>query len=315
MLVGGAAAAALLAGTACAPLPPASAAPVPAAASSDRLVILHNNDLHFSFFHFTRFRALVDSIRRHESDVLLLSGGDIVVRHNAAWPDQAQAFYERRARDMMRMMSEVGYDAAVLGNHELYTHGTATRDILGTAEFPWLAANIQPGEVPLPEFHPYRSFTMPSGLRVLVLGLSIINFDAPGGMVEEQLFETVRSYLPMAREHDVFVLLTHRGIRDDIDLANEFPEIDVIIGGHTHNLLTDGLTVNGVMIAQTGSLGHLPVDAGHVQLGIVTVELAGRSPVRKCARVLAVTGHGVERAGSAHAGAAVTGNPVRRCAA
>ncbi|MBA4160437.1 MAG: metallophosphoesterase [Gemmatimonadetes bacterium] len=123
-----------------------------------RLVILHNNDLHFSFHHFARFLDVVEDVRRGEADVLLLSGGDILVRHEQSWPpDGGFAGYRRRGLEMMALMNEPGYDAAVLGNHELFVHGTASREILERAAFPWLAANIEVGAAALPRPRPYVS--------------------------------------------------------------------------------------------------------------------------------------------------------------
>jgi len=271
---------------------------------SGRLVILHNNDLHFAFHHFAQFRDAVEEIRRTEDNVLLLSGGDVLVRHERAWPVPGDVeSYRRRGREMIALMNEAGYDAAVMGNHELYTHGDITAAILKGASFPWLAANIEISGAPLPEPLPHVTLTTAGGLRVLVLGLGIINWEPSPGISESDLFHAVRAHLPLAREHDVFVLLTHRGIRDDIDLANEFPEVDAIIGGHTHNLLTDALVVNDVLIAQTGSLGHEPTPAGPVQLGVAVLELRDGRVVGRCGRVLAITDSQVSRAGSAFQGA------------
>jgi 5'-nucleotidase / UDP-sugar diphosphatase len=290
---------------ACQPQPQVAgpaAGPSAGSAVASRLVILHHNDLHFSFHHFGRFRDAVEDVRRAEGNVLLLNGGDIVVRHPDQWPAGGGIdYYRNRGLEMMALMNEVGYDAAVLGNHEMFVYDRVTREVLEAARFPWLAANIDVGAAALPRPQPYASLTTRGGLRVFVLGLSMINFQAADGLAERDLFATVREHLPRAREHDLFVLLTHRGVQEDVRLANAFPEIDVIIGGHSHTLLEDALTVNGVLIAQTGSLGHAPTSSGHVYLGSVVVEMQGRRPVRKCGEVFTISDAGVQRAGSAGA--------------
>ncbi|MDQ2800988.1 MAG: hypothetical protein M3Y13_15250, partial [Armatimonadota bacterium] len=55
---------------------------------------------------------------------------------------------------------------------------------------------------------------------------------------------------------DALVALTHIGLREDERLASACPELDVIIGGHSHNKLAEPKMVNGVPIVQAGWFGH-----------------------------------------------------------
>ena len=50
-----------------------------------------------------------------------------------------------------------------------------------------------------------------------------------------------------------FVALTHLGYTADSVLAVSMPELDVIIGGHSHTLLREPKVVNDVLITQAGS--------------------------------------------------------------
>ncbi|NDG28159.1 MAG: hypothetical protein EB120_13415, partial [Proteobacteria bacterium] len=66
---------------------------------------------------------------------------------------------------------------------------------------------------------------------------------------------------------DVIILLSHLGLsgtgtsqytqieNDDRKLAKEIPQIDVILGGHSHTELFDGLKVGNTLIAQAGYRG------------------------------------------------------------
>ena len=50
-----------------------------------------------------------------------------------------------------------------------------------------------------------------------------------------------------------FIALTHIGFDQDLLLARQMPELDVIIGGHSHTRVDPAEIVNGVLVAQAGS--------------------------------------------------------------
>jgi 2',3'-cyclic-nucleotide 2'-phosphodiesterase (5'-nucleotidase family) len=52
---------------------------------------------------------------------------------------------------------------------------------------------------------------------------------------------------------DVFVLLSHVGVEPDINIAKKYPEVDVILGGHSHTKIDNGMVENGVLITQASS--------------------------------------------------------------
>jgi 2',3'-cyclic-nucleotide 2'-phosphodiesterase (5'-nucleotidase family) len=52
---------------------------------------------------------------------------------------------------------------------------------------------------------------------------------------------------------DLLVLVSHLGIYDDIQLAEQTQGIDIILGGHTHTTMTEPLRINNTTIIHTGS--------------------------------------------------------------
>jgi 5'-nucleotidase len=48
------------------------------------------------------------------------------------------------------------------------------------------------------------------------------------------------------------IALSHLGLENDRKLAQTLPELEVIIGGHSHSTLPEGELVNGVLVAQAG---------------------------------------------------------------
>lgn len=215
------------------------------------IVLLHDNDLHFNFNHRESFREKIDAVRSRYRNVWLLNAGDTFVRHAHRWPDPDTSYYRRNSREIIELMNRTGYDLGVPGNHEIDYVGPWTGDALRQADFPMIAANIDIATGNLPLFDPYHILETENGLLVAVLGLSTVNFDKPG-VTARSPDSTVRAYLNLAAESDLFVILSHIGVNSDRQLAEEFPVIDVIVGGHSHTLLEEAETVNGVLIGHAG---------------------------------------------------------------
>src|SRR5699024_4839718 len=87
----------------------------------------------------------------------------------------------------------------------------------------------------------------------------------------------------MKQETDVIVLLSHLGINEDERIAHLFPEIDVIIGGHTHHLFKTGEKVKNTLLTAAGKLGAV---AGEV---ILTWDHANNERTNKEAYAIHVT--------------------------
>ena len=64
--------------------------------------------------------------------------------------------------------------------------------------------------------------------------------------------EVIGNYLYLKDSCDVFVLLSHCGKDEEIKFANQFPEFDMIIGGHSHDLYTHQFD-DGVLYTQSKS--------------------------------------------------------------
>lgn len=90
---------------------------IPSAMIADQLVILHTNDTHSqldptdkNLGGILRRKALVDSVRSAEPEMLLIDCGDAV---------QGTLYYTLYKGEAERvMMNNLGYDIQILGNHE-----------------------------------------------------------------------------------------------------------------------------------------------------------------------------------------------------
>src|SRR5690625_5009260 len=65
--------------------------------------------------------------------------------------------------------------------------------------------------------------------------------------------ETLELYIKEAQERaNIIILLSHLGIHRDEAIAEQFPEIDAIIGGHTQNLLKQGKMIGNTILTAAG---------------------------------------------------------------
>jgi hypothetical protein len=257
----------------------------------EKIVILHTNDEHFTLNNQSELAEKISEIKEKYENVFLFSAGDIFVRHPLRWIINGRfmrnpEWYGERSLLMINSMNELGYDLMTPGNHELAYREMNTRLALEAAEFPIIAANMEIITDKLPRFKDYSILSTSTMRQLAVLGLT--TGDAPDGVRELDLAETVRKNLFLKDSSDIFIALTHIGLRRDRSLAEEFPQFDVIIGGHSHDLLEDAITVNSVLIAQAGGNPHIVSDSHPVYLGKIIIKMVNGKITEKTGHVLQI---------------------------
>jgi len=257
----------------------------------EEIVLLHNNDVHFDLNHPDLFLEKVNEYRQLYDDVFLLSAGDIFVRHAHRWKVNGVlrediSWYAQRTAEMVETMNTMQYDAMTLGNHEFDYKEEHTSRALAKADFPLLAANVDFPEGILPPADDFIALETHTWREIGVLGLSV--GVKKEGIERQDIFETAKSFSWMEEETDVFVALTHIGLRNDKALAKAFPALDVIIGGHSHDLLEESLMVNDVLVSMAGGNPHEVSDDHPVYLGIITLQLLNGKIINKAGKVIRI---------------------------
>lgn len=165
----------------------------------------------------------------------------------------------------------VGYDAMAIGNHD-YDHGIDnTRRLLTRGNAPFLCANIRTrSDGTRPAWaSPYRILEI-AGLKVAVVGF--VTVDTPNishpetrSLEFRDPAQVLAELKPELRELKVdwILPLTHLGVERDRELARAHPELALIVGGHSHTYLAEGVREGSTLIVQTGSKATA---AGHVEL-------------------------------------------------
>ncbi len=244
---------------------------------TEKIVILHTNDQHFTVNNLAELTATVNQIREKYESVFLFNAGDIFVRHPMRWIINGRLmrdpkWYGKRTMYMINTMNDLGYDLMTPGNHEFAYRESYTRNALDSARFPLLAANIEITTEAIPPMDDYVVFKTSTWRKMAVLGLSRVNSGIVG-IRENDVLETAGTYISLRDSAEIFVALTHIGLRRDYELAGKYPQFDVIVGGHSHDLLEQAELVNTVLVAQAGGNPHIVSDNHPVYLGKIVLLL------------------------------------------
>jgi 5'-nucleotidase len=163
-----------------------------------------------------------------------------------------------KGEQMIAALNATGLDMATLGNHEFDFGVDLLLQRMKEARWQWVVSNVidlQTGQ-PIGNAAPYvvRSF---GALKVGFIGLCLTSESLSREKLERIRLidpqEAAAMYLPMLKAEgvDVVVAVTHLTFAEDRELAERFPEIDVIIGGHEHFPIT--VTENRTLISKAGS--------------------------------------------------------------
>ena len=147
-----------------------------------------------------------------------------------------------RGAHMIDLANAVGFDLAVPGNHEFDFGPEVLRERLAESDAVWLAGNI--------DYRGRRGFpgtettTMieKAGYRLGFLGLltpETVEISAAGESVaflpQAEIAALLAAELRAAGA-DLVIALTHNRTSEDMDLLRRVRDIDIVLGGHDHEL-------------------------------------------------------------------------------
>jgi 5'-nucleotidase len=229
--------------------------------------IYHTNDLHSHLDHWPSIHKLLAERRRwHEEagdEVLIFDIGD----HMDRWHPLSDA---TRGKANCRLLNEAGYNAATIGNNEGITLPFEDLDSMYLDKnFEMLVANLYKPDGSRPKWaKPYYTYISKKGTRIGIIGVTV-NFarfyEQLGWKLSDPIDELKECLDELNGKTDIIILLSHLGIHDDELIAGMFPEIDVILGGHTHHILHEGKDVGRTLLAGAGKHGYY---TGHVTLKV-----------------------------------------------
>lgn len=220
----------------------------------ETIYFYYTNDLHSHFDHWPQ----VAKYMKDKQDTRQLAGESYYLADIGDHIDRVHPISEATmGKANVELLNKLEYDFATIGNNEGITlsHDDLYH-LYDDATFAVICSNITCTVAPNPPWLLSSKITKTSsGIRVGILGLTarFNSYYNKLGWDVSHLFETLDVELTTLRGAvDIVVLLSHTGINSDEEIAKRYPEIDVIIGGHTHHLLAEGELVNNVLLTAAG---------------------------------------------------------------
>lgn len=227
------------------------------AAQAFELTVLHTNDVHAALGGTkadgspcyaaqcadgkggaVRLQQAVAEQRAVKKNCLLLDAGDQA---------QGTLFYSLfKSEPSAKVMNMLGYDAMVPGNHEFDDACLGFQAFSEQLEAPLVAANMRYAENynPVPDYAPWV-IVQRAGRSIGIVGIitpetrtastpcTAVSFDDPVAAVQKSISAL------QARGVNIIIALTHYGFENDRALAKKVAGLDIIVGGHSHTLLSN----------------------------------------------------------------------------
>jgi len=222
-------------------------------APQTHVVLMHTNDIHGHVLpeNGVGGLAIIAAIVKQQHPDILLDAGDMF-----SGTLVSDTFY---GESVMAVMNRMGYRASILGNHE-FDYGLKTlQDRVRQARFPILSANVV-----LPFNAVGKTRVIPiKGIRFGIVGLTTEETPTtthPKNVKDVQfldVIQTLERILPSLKNTSDFVIvLGHLSPTEELRIAGAFPEIRLIISGHSHTELQQPIHENNATIVRTGSFGR-----------------------------------------------------------
>ena len=263
---------------------------IPNIAAAEEIIIFHTNDTHCRISEsddggksigLAEMAAAVKATKTQNKNTFWFDAGDTF--------QGLPKINVSRGENLIAFLNAAGIDLMVPGNHEFDYGSDQLENLAKKLKFPVLSANIvrkNNGEL---VFAPYKIFKR-GNIKIGVFGLTTpetrytsapkntetINFLNP----VDKAREMIKVLRPQC---DILIAVVHMGLEEHSEftskrIAAETEGIDIMIDGHSHTELPEGLTVGETLIVQTGSYSHY--------LGQVKIDLRDGKIISKKAKLL-----------------------------
>lgn len=241
---------------------------------SKEIVIFHSNDTHSRVENtkdaigFAKISTIIKEQKAKNPNVLYLDAGDSF--HGAIYANLNYGY------SVLEILNKIGLDALAVGNHD-FNYGTKQLITLSNkAKFPILSANFVDSNNKVV----FKNAIIKNidGIKIGIFGISTpetayktspknvqgYNFLPPLDVAKQQV-EFLKS-----QNVDIIIALVHLGL-DESTLPNQRSKalaisgVDLIIDGHSHSVLSNGMLVNNTLIVQSGALSN---NLGRVDIAV-----------------------------------------------
>ncbi len=214
------------------------------------LQILHTNDLHSMLVGsktnkggYAKLKTVIDQLKQEalaqNIPTLYLDAGD--------FGEGSSFYFSDQGVDSLRALDLLGVDITVLGNHDYMLGGKELKNQLLESKFKAkiLSANLGGKRfLGLKNLVPSHVDYQLDDLKIRIFGLSTseIHYQyplRPLGWIKSSVNTGIKMEKQAQKDGADFVIaLTHLGLFKDIELVEKSNNIDLVVGGHSHTLIT-----------------------------------------------------------------------------
>jgi len=189
---------------------------------------------------------VIRELREEAGDILLLEGGD--------FSDIPDAMGMYRTAVAFEAIKRMRFDAIILGEIEFSMSYARLVENLNALNTPVVSTNVFPKDKDITK--PYVVLQK-KGLKIaIVSALDTSRITRTDTLVIRESFEVLREIVSQLDEQCQFiVVLSHLGSHNSYEIADNFPQVDVIIDVHGSGDISENKRIGNSILVKVGSEG------------------------------------------------------------
>jgi 5'-nucleotidase/UDP-sugar diphosphatase len=140
-------------------------------------------------------------------------------------------------KQMVDVLNQMGWDFATFGNHEFDIGRDSLLTRLKESKFTMVSNNVTDIKTGKPFINSRQSIILDAdGVKVALVGITLAGSGNNVAAIADPL-KTAAAEVRRLREKkqaDIIILVTHLAFVTDVELAENIPGVDLIMGGHEH---------------------------------------------------------------------------------
>ncbi len=236
--------------------------------------IYHTNDLHSHLENWPTIHQFLSERRKSHSSndsILTLDIGDHIDRSNVYTEGLL-------GKGNVQLLNKAKYDYVTIGNNEGITLSHEELNTLyEQADFEVIISNFVDRNGNIPAWvQPYKIHITPSGIRIGIVAATAdygIYYENLGWHVQDPIIRLTQVSKELRAQVDVIICMSHLGKTQDEIISKDIPEIDLILGAHTHHFFEEGKWIGNTLQAAAGKygayVGYVTLDFHHISRSVV----------------------------------------------